>query len=95
MYFERGIYDPAVRQFGEILRSYPKSEYAAAAGELVLESFNRAQDYGNIETWARKLKDAPAFQTADAQQKLDALILQSVFKLGESLSERKQNAEAP
>jgi TolA-binding protein len=94
MYFERGVYDPAVRQFGQLLDSYPKSEYAAAAGELVLESFNRAHDYNNIETWARKLKSAPAFQNADAQRKLDALILQSVFKLGETLAERKQYAEA-
>jgi cellulose synthase operon protein C len=94
MYFERKIYDPAVRQFGQILQSYPKSEFAAAAGELVLESFNRAHDYQNIETWARKLKNAPAFQNAEAQAKLDALILQSVFKIGEDLAEQKKHAEA-
>jgi TolA-binding protein len=94
MYFERGIYDPAVRQFGQLLDSYPNSEFAASAGELVLESFNRSQDYANIETWARKLKDAPAFQNAEAQRKLDALILQSVFKAGESLAEHGQHAQA-
>jgi TolA-binding protein len=94
MYFERGIYDPAVRQFGQLLDSYPKSDYAASAGELVLESFNRARDYRNIESWARKLKKAPAFKAADAQAKLDALILQSTFKVGEELSEKKQHAEA-
>jgi TolA-binding protein len=94
MYFERGVYDPAIRQFGQLLDSYPKSEYAASAGELVLESFNRAHDYQNIETWARKLKNAPAFQNPEAQHKLDVLILQSVFKLGETLAERKQYAEA-
>jgi TolA-binding protein len=94
MYFERKIYDPAVRQFGQILQSYPKSEFAAAAGELVLESFNRAHDYQNIETWARKLKTAPAFQNAEAQAKLDALILQSVFKVGEELAEQKKHDQA-
>jgi TolA-binding protein len=94
MYFERGVYDPAVRQFGQLLDSYPSSEFAASAGEMVLESFNRAHDYQNIETWARKLKGAPAFQNADAQRKLDALILQSAFKLGETLAEKKQYAEA-
>ncbi len=94
MYFERGVYDPAVRQFGQLLDSYPNSEYAAAAGELVLESFNRAHDYQNIETWARKLKGAPAFQNPEAQRKLDALILQSVFKSGEMLAARKRYAEA-
>ncbi len=94
LYFDRGLYDPAVRQFGQLLDRFPRSEQAAAAGELVLESFNRAQDFANIETWARKLKTAPAFQTADAQVKLDALILQSVFKNGEQLAERKQHAES-
>lgn len=97
LYFDRGIYDPAIRQFGQLLDSYPKSEFAATAGELVLESFNRAKDYANIESWARKLKSAPAFQNAESQKKLDALILQSVFKSGEQLAdkgEHKQAAEA-
>ena len=30
------------------------------AGELILESFNRAKNYENIETWARRLRTAPA-----------------------------------
>jgi TolA-binding protein len=97
LYFDRGIYDPAIRQFGQLLDSYPKSEYASTAGELVLESFNRARDYANIEVWARKLKSAPAFQNAESQKKLDALILQSVFKSGEQLAskgEHKKAAEA-
>ena len=97
LYFDRGIYDPAIRQFGQLLDSYPQSEFAATAGELVLESFNRAKDFGNIERWARKLKAAPAFQNAESQKKLDALILQSVFKSGEQLAEKgehKQAAEA-
>jgi TolA-binding protein len=94
MYFDRGIYDPAIRQFGQLLDSYPKSEYASTAGELVLESFNRARDYGNIEVWARKLKTAPAFQNAESQKKLDALILQSVFKFGEQLAAKGDHKQA-
>jgi cellulose synthase operon protein C len=94
LYFDRGIYDPAIRQFGQLIDSYPNSEFAASAGELVLESFNRAKDYANIERWARKLKAAPAFQTPEAQQKLAALILQSVFKTGEQLAQRGEHAQA-
>lgn len=94
MYFERGIYDPAIRQFGQLLDSYPNSEFAATAGELVLESFNRAKDYANIENWARKLKSAPAFANAESQKKLDSLILQSVFKSGEQLAAAGKHAEA-
>jgi TolA-binding protein len=94
MYFDRGIYDPAIRQFGQLLDSYPQSEYASTAGELVLESFNRARDFGNIEVWARKLKTAPAFQNAESQKKLDALILQSVFKFGEQLAAQGDHKKA-
>ncbi|HET6337268.1 MAG TPA: tetratricopeptide repeat protein [Polyangiales bacterium] len=94
MYFERGIYDPAIRQFGQLLDSYPNSEFAATAGELVLESFNRAKDYANIEKWARKLKSAPAFANAESQKKLDSLILQSVFKSGEQLAAAGKHIEA-
>jgi TolA-binding protein len=94
MYFERGIFDPAIRQFGQLLDSYPNSEYAATAGEMVLESFNRAKDYTNIESWARKLKGAPAFQNAESQRKLDSLILQSVFKTGEQLAEAGDHRRA-
>jgi len=94
MYFERGIYDPAVRLFGQLLERYPNSDFASAAGELVLESFNRAQDYANIEQWARRLKESPAFASGDAQRKLDKLILQSVFKIGEQLAGRGEHQEA-
>ncbi len=94
LYYDRSIYDPAVRLFGQLLERYPNSQYAEPAGELILDSFNRAQDYANIETWARRLKSAPAFQSGEHQRRLDGLILQSVFKLGEQLAERGDHAGA-
>jgi TolA-binding protein len=94
LYYDRGIYDPAVRLFGQLLERFPNSTYAHDAGELILDSFNRAADYGNIETWARRLKSAPAFASAEAQQRLDTLILQSVFARGEQLANRGEHREA-
>jgi TolA-binding protein len=94
LYYDNQIFDPAVRLWGQLLERFPNSEYAATAGDLILDSFNRAQDYGNIERWARRLKSAPAFMTPEAQARLDGLILQSVFKLGEQLAQRGQHTEA-
>ncbi len=94
LYYDRQIFDPAVRLFGQLLERFPESEYANPAGELILDSFNRAQDYANIETWARRLKSAPAFSSEESQRRLDTLILQSMFKVGEQLAERGQHAEA-
>jgi TolA-binding protein len=94
LYYDRRIYDPAVRLFGQLLERFPQSRFAAPAGELILDSFNRAQDYANIEQWARRLKTAPAFQNADAQRRLNGLIIQAVFKVGEQLAQRGQHREA-
>jgi TolA-binding protein len=87
LYYDYEVFDPALRQWGLLLEKYPKSQYAAPAGELILDSFNKSKDYTNIETWARRLKTAPAFQTSAQQARLDMLIVQAVFKQGEQLGD--------
>ena len=87
LYYDYEVFDPAVREWGLLLEKYPNSRFAAFAGELILDSFNKSRDYSNIETWARRLKTAPAFQVPAQQARLDALIVQSVFKQGEQASE--------
>ncbi len=94
LYYDRHIYDPAVRMFGQLLDRFPNSPYAADAGELVLDSFNRSSDYENIDRWARKLKTAPAFKGAEAQKRLDGLILGAAFKLGEQLAGKGEHEKA-
>ncbi len=86
LYYDYEVFDPAVRQWGLLLEKYPSSKYSAGAGELILDSFNKSRDYTNIETWARRLKTAPAFQTPAQQARLDTLIIAAVFKQGEQLS---------
>lgn len=86
-YYEYGVYDAAVKIWGSLLERFPRSESALAAGERILDSFHRANDYENIETWARRLKKAPAFAGDANQKKLESLIVQSVFKQGEQRSQ--------
>jgi tetratricopeptide (TPR) repeat protein len=88
LYYDYQVYDPAVRQWGLLLEKYPTSKYAVGAGELILDSFNKSKDYSNIETWARRLKTAPAFQAPPQQARLNGLIVVAVFKQGEQLSEQ-------
>lgn len=94
LYYDYQVYDPAVRQWGLLLEKYPSSKYAVGAGELILDSFNKSKDYGNIETWARRLKTAPAFQAPAQQTRLNALIVVAVFKQGEQLSEQGEHAKS-
>jgi len=93
-HYDHGAYDPAVKIWGTLLEKFPGSTQAPAAGELILDSFNRAKNYENIETWARRLKTVPAFQSAAQQQRLDALIVQAVFKQGEQKGAANDHAGA-
>ena len=65
-YFETGNYDSAVKIWGMLLEKFPNSEQSRDAGESILESFNRAKNYENIETWARRLKALPSFSSRQA-----------------------------
>ncbi len=94
LYYDYEVYDPAVRQWGLLLEKYPRSEYAVGAGELILDSFNKSKDYDNIETWARRLKSAPAFIKPEQQKRLDTLIVQAVFKQGEQQAEAGHHDKA-
>jgi cellulose synthase operon protein C len=94
LYYDYEVYDPAVRQWGLLLEKYPSDKYAVGAGELLLDSFNRSKDYVNIETWARRLKKAPGFQSAQHQAKLDGLIVGAMFKQGEQLADKGEHDPA-
>jgi TolA-binding protein len=94
LYYDYEVYDPAVRQWGLLLEKYPDSPFAVGAGELILDSFNKSRDYENIETWARRLKSAPAFQAPAEQARLSTLIVQAVFKQGEALSEKGDHGKS-
>jgi tetratricopeptide (TPR) repeat protein len=93
-YFDTGNYDPAVKIWGMLLEKFPSSEQAHDAGESILESFNRAKNYENIETWARRLKALPSFSSASQQQRLDALIVVAAFKHGEQAGAAGDHAGA-
>lgn len=94
LYYDYEVYDPAVRQWGLLLEKYPRGQFATWAGELILDSFNKSKDYENIETWARRLKTAPSFQSPPQQAKLNALIVTAVFKQGEQFGEAGDHDKA-
>jgi tetratricopeptide (TPR) repeat protein len=83
LYYDYKVYDTAVKIWGNLLEKFPNSQFAGPAGELILDSFNKSNNYDNIETWARRLKNARGFESGKQQERLDTLIVQSVFKQGE------------
>ncbi len=87
LFYDYGEYDEAVKRFGLIVEKYPKKEVAAAAGDKILESLNKAHDYENVESWARRLLKVPAFQSPGDQQRLSKLVIDAGMKAGEQKAE--------
>jgi outer membrane protein assembly factor BamD (BamD/ComL family) len=94
LYYDYELYDPAVRQWGLLLEKHARSPHAREAGELILDSFNKSKDYENIESWGRRMLEAPAFADPKAQARLSALIVQAIFKQGEQQSAGGEHALA-
>jgi TolA-binding protein len=94
LYYDYELYDPAVRQWGLLLEKHPGSTHALAAGELILDSFNKGRDYQNIEIWGRRLLTVPAFAEPRAQARLSTLIVQAIFKQGEQRSQAGEHVLA-
>ena len=86
LFFDYGDYDEAIKRFGVIVTKYPTHPDAGPAGDRILAALGKAQDFENIETWARRLKTAPSFAAADQQARLDKLIVESIQKTAEKLA---------
>jgi TolA-binding protein len=86
MFFDYGEYDEAIKRFGVIVTRYPDHPDAGAAGDRILEALVKGDDYENVETWARKLKKAKAFQSKEQQARLDRLIAESIGKAADKFA---------
>jgi TolA-binding protein len=93
-FFDYGDYDEAIKRFGLIVEKYPDDPNAGVAGDRILEALNKAKDYENIETWARRLKKAKAFSSRDEQDRLDKLVVGAVMKSGEKYADDGQYEKA-
>jgi tetratricopeptide (TPR) repeat protein len=94
MFYDYGEFDEAIKRFGVIVTKYPDHADAGPAGDRILSALNKAQDFENIEDWARRLKKAKAFAAKDQQERLDRLIVEAIGKSGDKYSEAGKYEQA-
>jgi tetratricopeptide (TPR) repeat protein len=94
MFYDYGNYDEAIKRFGLIVTKYPKDPNAGPAGDRILNALAKAQDYENLEEWARKLKTAPSFKDKDKQELLSNLIVTSIQKSGDKYADAGKYEQA-
>ena len=94
MFYDYGEYDEAIKRFGVIVTKYPNDPNAGPAGDRILSALTKAQDYENIENWARKLKSAPSFASKDQQARLQRLIVEAIQKSGDKYADAGKYEQA-
>ncbi len=94
LFYDNADYDEAIKRFGVIVTQYPDDPNAGPAGDRILSALNKAQDYENIENWARKLQKAKSFAGKDQQDRLTKLIVESILKSGDKYAEAKDYDKA-
>ncbi|HSS01324.1 MAG TPA: tetratricopeptide repeat protein [Kofleriaceae bacterium] len=94
MFYDYNDFDEAIKRFGVIVTKYPDDENAGPAGDRILSALNKAADYENIESWARKLKKAKSFAGKDQQDRLDRLIVEAIQKSGDKYADAGKYTEA-
>jgi TolA-binding protein len=92
--YDYGHYDEAIKRFGVIVTKYPEHPTAGPAGDRILKALAKAEDYENIEEWARKLKPTKAFSSDADQKRLNRLIVESIFKSGDKYADGGRYARA-
>jgi tetratricopeptide (TPR) repeat protein len=87
IYYLHGEFPPAAKRFEHILEAAPKHKYAAYAGTLALDCYNRMQDWPGIIKWARYLLKVKNFQHK-SQKELREIVAQSAVKAAQILERR-------
>ncbi|MBI5478570.1 MAG: tetratricopeptide repeat protein [Deltaproteobacteria bacterium] len=86
-YYLHGEFAQAAKRFEYILEQAPKHKYAAYAGTLTLDCYNRVQDWPGIAKWARYLLRVKNFQHK-SQRELREIVAQSAVKAAQILEQR-------
>jgi cellulose synthase operon protein C len=86
-YYLHGDFAAAAKRFEFILEQAPKHKYAAYAGTLTLDCYNRVQDWPGIAKWARYLLKVKNFQHK-SQKELREIVAQSAVKAAQILEKR-------
>ena len=94
MFYDYGEYDEAIKRFGVIVTKYPKDPNAGPAGDRILSALNKAQDYENIENWARKLQDRADASRQGAAGAPARLIVESIQKSGDKYADAGKYEQA-
>ena len=87
-------YDPALRYFREIIKRYPKTEYAEYAANLTLDIYNLRQDYVGLQAAAEDILKIPSLRKSKVGAQIRNIKVQTDFKMAKDLEDKKEFGRA-
>jgi TolA-binding protein len=93
IFFYNNHYDDAVKRYAYIVEKHPTHKYALYSANNILESYNRLENWKEIELWAKRLRDNPSFK-ARKKSELDKFIALAIFNQANDLRAKKSHDQA-
>jgi tetratricopeptide (TPR) repeat protein len=78
----------ANKVFAEIALTYPDHKLAEYSVNLILDSFNLAQNWADLNAWSRKFLENPKLAKGRVKEDLKRLVAESAFKMIEDFEKQ-------
>ena len=92
LYYYYNQFDRALPMFEEIMRDYPKTEYAEYSANLTLDIYNLKKDYEGLEKSAQRILSEPSLANSKVGTQIRDILQKTSFKKAQDLEKGKDYA---
>lgn len=92
LYYYYNQFDRALPLFEEIMRDYPKTEYAEYSANLNLDIYNLRKDYEGLEKSAQRILAEPSLANSKVGTQIRDILQKTSFKKAQDLEKGKDFA---
>ncbi len=85
LYYYFNQFDQAIPLFKEIIRDYPKSQYAEFSANLLLDTYNLKKDFPGLELAAQDLLKVPEMRNGKVGDQIRSILQRTSFKKAQEL----------
>lgn len=94
LYYLTNNFDPAEKQFKEIVQSHPKTKFSEYSANLLLDIYNLKKDYAGLEKVGSELLADESIANAKLGQDIRSVLEKTSFKKAQDLEIEKKYLES-
>jgi cellulose synthase operon protein C len=89
LYYLFNQFDPAIKLLTEVVKKYPKTQYAKFAANHLLDIYNLKKDYVGLQNAANEMLTIPELAHSDIGNQIREIKLRTDFKVAKDLESKK------